>query len=171
MSATSSLIVDTVVQKLRRSENGRPRSDLVVLLRNEIVQHSFLVRRERCLESLLLESQEIEANLLGQGEQVLARVAIAFNELSYELLKAGRKQSERAALLPLSDGHLLIERLRKQFLKIRCETRRLPLGALRISTLTGLELMLLGWPARAHLVLGLGYSTRGIRRVISGGIV
>src|SRR5258705_8166207 len=98
-------------------------------------------------------------------------MAVAFHELPNELLDTGRKQSKGALLAALGNRHLLVERLCKQFFKVRCEGRRLPLSALWIPTLSWLELIRLGRPARADLVLGFGCAAGNIRLMLSGGVV
>src|SRR5438034_2849510 len=104
-----------------------------------------------------LAHHQIDAKLVSERDDVAPGMTIAFGKLGHQLLDAGGRHGNHPFLLTLLERYLLAERTLKQQLEVRCHRRRLALGALRIATLSRLELKFLRRTTRADLVLRLRY--------------
>src|SRR5262245_17562165 len=162
------VILGVVVQQVRRSKYRRTLRDLVVLLCAPGVQHRLILCGERFFAAILARHQ-LHPELVSQPEDVASRVAVTLGVLGHQLLNASRSHRHDALLLALPQSNFLVQRAPKQCLEVHGNRLRLPLSAIRVTTLSRLELMLLRRTARADLIFRIGRS--GLRGSGIGAIV
>ena len=113
-----------------------------------------MVCSERFLDSLMLASDQIDAEFIAKRNQVAPGVTVTFGILGNELLDAHRRHGHRPLLFTLLELHRLIERTFERRLEIECNRWRLAFGALRVATLPRFELIFSRRTAGADFVLG-----------------
>jgi hypothetical protein len=111
---------------------------------HEVGKQVFVFGREvflqRGFDRLAMARGQIDAKFLRERHQIASGIAIAGGKLNDKLFDAGRTPSENAVLLALSKVHLRVERSFQYRPEIRCDRRRLAVGARRIAALAGFEL-------------------------------